>query len=599
MSGIVGYNGHKNSITMVMDGLNALEYRGYDSAGIAYQTCNRVEIIKINGKLKSLKNKIKNNITTNLGLGHIRWATSGRPSVINAHPHHIGKFTIVHNGIIENYMALKKILENENYKFKSETDTEVIAALLDKLYSEKNDILKVLNQIKKLLVGTYAIALICDDIPEAIYAIKKDSPLLIGYGNNENFIVSDLPAMLKHTKKYSVLSNNDIAEIKDKINIYNEKLEIIPKDILTYDGDIETAEKNGYEHFMLKEIYEEPKVIKNIVRLFLKFGAESLNNLPDFTHYQRLILVGSGSAYNAGLIGKKIIEKYSNFPISVERSSEFRYSDIYLDKNTLVIFISQSGETIDTLASLKKVKEENIPNLAIVNIMASSIAREADKVIDLKAGPEVAVTTTKAFLSQIAILSLMALNSAYKTKKISSKELDKIINDFEKLPKVLEETIDLNYKNIAKILAKNSVCFYTGRGIDYALSMEGALKLKEIAYINSICDPAGELKHSTISLINNKTPVIGVITDKKIASKTISNIKEVKARGAFVILIVTDNITEDLSCADRIIKVPTGNDFTQSIIATIPLQLISYETAKILKHNIDKPKNLAKAVIVE
>ena len=598
MSGIVGYKGQKNSINIILEALNTLEYKGYDGAGMAYMTSNRVEIVKVSGKLKGLKNKVKNNITTNMGIGHIRWATSGRPGVINTHPHHVGKFTIVHNGIIENYMSLKQILENENYHFKSETDSEVIAALLDKLYSEKNDILKVLAQVKKLLIGSYALVIICEDIKDTIYGIKKDSPLLIGYGNKENFIVSDLPSILPYTKKYSIIDNNDIVEINNQVNIYNEKLEIISKEILTYNDSLEKAEKNGYEHFMLKEIHEEANVIKNVIKPFIKYGAESLESLPDFTKYQRLILTGSGSAYNAALIGQKILEKYCPIPILAERASELRYSNIYLDKNSLVIFISQSGETADTLASLKKIKKENIDNIAIINIMASSIAREADKVIQLKAGAEMAVTTTKAFISQLAILNLMALNTAYKTHKINDKELAKIINEFENLPKLIMEVINLNYKGIAKILAKSNMCLYTGIGIDYALSMEGALKLREIAYINSICDPAGELKHGDISLINNKTPVIGIITDKKLANKTINNIKEVKARGAYVILIITDNITDEINWAAKIIKIPTSSSFTQNIIGAIPLQLISYETALILKHDIDKPKNLSKTVTV-
>ena len=600
MCGIIGYVGKKNAINVLIQSLEALEYRGYDSAGIAYGTCNRIEIIKTSGKIKNLKNKINPDIHSNIGIGHTRWATHGRPNDLNAHPHKIGKFTIVHNGIIENSETLKKLLIKENYKFKSETDSEVIAGLLDKLYSEKNDILNVLKQLKKLLIGSYALGILCDDIPGTIYAVRKDSPLIIGISDEGNFIASDVPAILKYTKKYMLLRSNEIAEINDKITVYNEKLEPINKEILIFDGNLEDAEKNGFDHFMLKEIYEEPKVIKETITPLLKFGMESLNDsFPNFKKYNKIQIIGCGSAYHAGLIGKSLIEKYGDMPVSVEVASEFRYQKVFLDKKTLVILISQSGETADTMASLRKVKELNIDTLAIVNVLSSSIAREADNVVYTKAGPEISVATTKAYLAQITILSLIALDIAYCKKIINDEKANQIIKSFEDLSKIIKEMIEIDYQDIAKDLYKHQTCFYIGRGIDYALSMEGSLKLKEISYINSICYPAGELKHGTISLIEDGTPVIAVITDKKIADKTISNIKEVKSRGAFVILIINDNIKVETEVADKIIRIPTTNDFTQSIITAIPLQLIGYETAKLLGRDIDKPKNLAKSVTVE
>ncbi len=600
MCGIIGYVGKKNAIQVLIESLEALEYRGYDSAGIAYQTCNRIEIIKASGKIKNLKNKINKDIHSNVGIGHTRWATHGKPNDLNAHPHKVGKFTIVHNGIIENSETLKNILIKEHYKFKSDTDTEVIAGLLDKLYSEKNDILNVLKQLKKLLIGSYALGILCDDIPGNIYAIRKDSPLIVGVSDSDNFIASDVPAILKYTKKYMLLGENEIAQINDTVTIYNEQLEAVNKEIFTFDGDLEDAEKNGFDHFMLKEIFEEPKVIKQTITPLLKFGIESLTeNMPNFTKYNKIQIIGCGSAYHAGLIGKHLIEKHGDIPVTVDVASEFRYQKIFLDKKTLVILISQSGETADTIASLRKVKELGIDTLAIVNVLASSLAREADNVLFTKAGPEISVATTKAFLAQITILSLIALNIANSKKLITSENTNKVIKAFEDLSKIVKESIEVDYTDIAKELSNHQTCFYIGRGIDYALSMEGSLKLKEISYINSICYPAGELKHGTISLIEEGTPVIAVVTDKKIADKTISNIKEVKARGAYIILIVADNIKVENKIADKIINIPTVNDFTQCVITTIPLQLIGYETAKILGRDIDKPKNLAKSVTVE
>ena len=600
MCGIVGYSGNKNAINVLLDGLKALEYRGYDSAGIAYRTCNRIEIIKASGKIVNLEKKLKKNTNSNMGIGHTRWATHGKPNETNSHPHRIGKFTIVHNGIIENYESLKKLLIQNGYKFKTETDSEVIAGLLDKLYSEKNDILKVIVELKKLLIGSYALGIICDDIPDKIYAVRKDSPLIIGIGDNENFIASDVPAILKYTNKYMILDDSEIAEINDKVNIYNDKLDIVFKEAITFEGNLEVAEKNGYEHFMLKEIHEQPEVIKNTVSPFLKNGLESLNdNMPDFGKYNKIDIIGCGSAYHAGLIGKSLIEKYADIPVNVYVASEYRYKKIFTDEQTLVILISQSGETADTLACLRKVHEMGINTLAIVNVVGSSLAREADKTIYTKAGPEISVATTKAYLAQITILSLIALAIGYNKKLISEKKALEIIDSYEKLPSIIEKLTCYDYKNIAKALYKKNNCFYIGRGIDYALSMEGSLKLKEISYITSGAYPAGELKHGTISLIEDGTNVIAIVTDKNIADKTISNIKEVKSRGAVITLIVADKIDDDFDFADYKVVTPSVNDFISPMVNAIPLQLIGYMTAKLKGCDIDKPKNLAKSVTVE
>ena len=600
MCGIVGYVGKKNAINVIIQSLEALEYRGYDSAGIAYLTCNRIEIVKASGKIQNLKNKLNTSINSNVGIGHTRWATHGKPNEINAHPHKVGKFTIVHNGIIENYENLKKLLEEDGYKFKSSTDTEIVAGLLDKLYSEKSDILKVLVQLKKLLIGSYALGILCDDMPNTIYAIRKDSPLIVGKGVNENFIASDVPAILKYTKNYMLINPDEIVVIDNNINVYNEHFHLVNKEILTFDGDLESAEKNGFEHFMLKEINEQPNVILDTIKPYLKFGIESLtSNMPNFNKYSKIQIIGCGSAYHAGLIGKSLIEKYCDIPVSVSVASEFRYNKIFTDKSTLVILISQSGETADTLASLRKVKDMGISTLAIVNVISSSIAREADNVIYTKAGPEISVATTKAYLAQAAVLSLIALNIAYNKKTITENKVLEILSDFEKIPNIIKTMIDYNYNNIIKGIYKHNTCFYIGRSIDYALSMEGSLKLKEISYINSICYPAGELKHGTISLIDEGTPVIAIVTDKKIADKTISNIKEVKARGAYTIIITTDNMNKNFGFADNVIKVPTVNEFLQFMPVVIPMQLIGYLVAKKLGRDIDKPKNLAKSVTVE
>jgi len=595
MCGIIGYVGKKNAVNILLSGLKALEYRGYDSSGIAYYD-KEFKIIKTKGKIKNLEFKTKG-LNSKIGIGHTRWATHGKPNEKNAHPHRVGKFTIVHNGIIENYDSLKKLLISDDYKFKSDTDTEVVAALLDKFYKEKPDILKVISEARKLLIGSYALGILCDDYKDTIFAIRKDSPLIIGYGEKEGFIASDVPAILKFTNKYSLIEPDEIVEINNKIKIYDGNFNIKEKEILTFEGSFEEAEKDGYEHFMLKEIHEEPHVFKNATIPFLKFGIESLMQ-KDFSKYTNIDIIGCGSAHHAGLVGKSLIEKYG-IPVNIYVASEYRYQKNFTDKNSLVILISQSGETADTLACLRKVKEDGIDTLGIVNVVGSSIAREADDVIYIKAGPEISVATTKAYFAQIAILGLIALNIGYSNGHITESVLNKILKEYPTFQDLIEKVINYDYKKIAKNIYKNDSIFFIGRQIDYSICMEGALKLKEISYINSIAYPAGELKHGTISLIDKGTPVFAVITEKIIADKTISNIKEVLSRGAKVILIISEDLDSDFDFINYKITVPTTIDILKPLLVTIPLQLMAYEIAKLRGCDIDTPKNLAKSVTVE
>lgn len=589
MCGITGYIGkNKKAINVVTNGLEALEYRGYDSAGIAYVLDNKVNVIKEQGKIVNLKSKIDFNIQSNLAIGHTRWATHGEPNKINSHPHAQGKFTIVHNGIIENYLELKQELMENGYKFISSTDTEVACAYIDYLYKKNNDILKTLNEASTIFRGSYAFGIICEDDLNNLYAMRKTSPLIIATGKNENYIASDVPAILRYTNKYMLLDDYEIAKISnDNIEIYNQDLKLVKKQILEFEGSFESSMKCGYEHFMLKEIHEEPTVFLNTINAY--FDGE-FKNIPDLTKYNNIHIVACGSAYHTGLVGKYLIEKYANIPVYVEVASEYRYKHNFYDKNTLVILVSQSGETADTLASLRMVKEEGIDTLSIVNVVGSSIARESKYVIYTKAGCEIAVATTKAYLAQITVFALLTM---YLTNNKSKEILDTI----KDIPNILETSVNMDYKNIANEIYQNQNIFFIGRGIDYAISMEGSLKLKEISYINSVAYQAGELKHGTISLIEKNTPVIAICTDESLLEKTISNIKEVKARGAKVIFITTSDIEGDFY--DYKINIPKVNMLFQPIVTIIPLQLLSYEVAKLNGCDIDKPRNLAKSVTVE
>lgn len=604
MCGIVGYIGKDKCQEVLINGLKELEYRGYDSAGLAYVFNDELIITKKKGKIIELE-KVLEKHYSNLGIGHTRWATHGIPSEINSHPHKSGKVTIVHNGIIENYASIKEELIKEGFTFKSETDTEVAATLLNNLYSKTNDMLEAMKLFERKVRGAYALGIINDDDFNTLYAIKKASPLIVGIGNNENFIASDVPAILKYTNKYTTLNDGDMAIIKtNSINYYDINGKRIDKEIKTFEKELGDSDKHGYEHFMLKEIHEQPEVIKNTISPFLEDGIHSLlDKMPDFSKYNKIIIVACGSAMHAGLIGKNEIEELANIPVEVEIASEFRYKKLFIDENSLVIAISQSGETADTLAAVKIAKEMKATTLGIINRVDSTIARNTDYVFYTKAGIEKAVATTKAYSAQIAILSLIALNIAIRNKLINDIETNNIIESIKTLPTKIESLLTeekiKEIKNIANKLYQKEDMYFIGRNVDYALCMEGALKLKEISYIHSEAYAAGELKHGTISLIEEGTPVISVITDEKIAEKTVSNIKEVKSRGANTILVTNEENDNNYDCIDNKVIIPTTHKLFEPILAVIPLQTLAYEVAKLRGCDIDQPKNLAKSVTVE
>ena len=605
MCGIIGYVGKNNCLNVLINGLKSLEYRGYDSSGIAYNQNNKIKIIKSTGKVQELENKIDKKITSDVGIGHTRWATHGIPNEVNAHPHHQGITTLVHNGIIENYIELKKEL-SKYYQFKSDTDTEVAAALIDFLAKDK-DKLNALKEAMKKIIGSYALAIIFDDEPNIIYAIRKNSPMIIANKDNESFIASDIAAILNYTNKYYLLDEGEIAKLShDGLSIYNNDLKVISKKENIYQGTINDIMKNGYEHFMLKEIHDEITVYENIVKsYFPNYNIEELiNNFPNFSKYEKIKIIGCGSAYHAGMVAKNILENFANIETTVEMASEYRYERIFPNKKELIILISQSGETADTLEALRIAKKNNIDTLAIVNVNESSIARESNKVIYCLAGCEIAVATTKAYLAQVLILSLIAIVIAYNKKIANKEEVNLYLKDIKKL---IKETKDIlnnqnSYQDLAKKIYQNNTIFFIGRGIDYSLCMEASLKMKEISYIHSEAYPAGELKHGTISLIEEGTPVIGIITDINIASKTISNLKETKARGSKIIIITTENIFKKYlndKFYEDIIIIKDIDNLYQSLITITPLQLLSYYVAKLRGEDIDKPRNLAKSVTVE
>ena len=603
MCGIIGYVGSNRCLQVIIDGLERLEYRGYDSAGIAFVKNSKLEIEKEKGKIANLKSKLNFKTESNLGIGHTRWATHGEPNYVNSHPHKVGKIAIVHNGIIENYIDLKKELIEDGYSFKSDTDTEVACALLDHIYNETESMEQTISIFKEKAIGAYALGIICDDHLNHLYAVKKDSPLIIAIGDKENYIASDVPAILKYTNKYIILDDGEFAKMSnERVIVYDRNADIVKKDIKTFEGSSNVIDKNGYEHYMLKEIFEEPEIIKATALPYIENGVKSLKeNMPNFSKYERIDIVACGSAMHAGLVGKSLIEEFANVPTNIEVASEYRYKKLFLNSKVLVIVVSQSGETADTLAALKVAKEAGADTLGIINVVGSTISRNADMVLYTKAGTEIAVATTKAYSAQVTVLSLIAMNMAVNNGSMSDKEADSIISCIRKLPTNIQSVLNEHeeYKNIAKKLYKYNDVFFIGRNIDYALAMEGSLKLKEISYINSQCYPAGELKHGTISLIEKGTPVIAIVTEAKIAEKTISNIKECKARGANVTLIITEDLDITDNFYDQKVVIPKTNKLIESVLTVVPLQLISYEIAKYRKCDIDKPKNLAKSVTVE
>ena len=590
MCGIIGYNGKKNAIPILIEGLKKLEYRGYDSSGIAYFIDNQIKIFKEKGRISELEKLLVDDKPT-IGIGHTRWATHGKPSKINAHPHRVGKVTLVHNGIIENYNVLKEELKKKGYQFQSETDTEVATALIDSLYQENNNKLEILEEAKNLLKGSYAFVIMFDDCKDTLYALREGSPLIVAKSKEGNLVASDIPAILEYTRDYYLLEQEIAIITKDDIKFYLNHEEV-KKDMLTFTHDIKTASKDGYQHFMLKEIHEQPTLIKN----YLDYYFNNLELIPDISKYEKIYIVACGSAYHAGLIGAYLIEKYGNIEVKVEIASEFRYKKNFLTSNSLVILVSQSGETADTIASLRLAKENKAYTLGIVNVVGSTIARESDQVIYINAGCEIAVATTKAFTLQVLTFSMLA----YKLlKKNDSKLSQEVFLDYQVLSDEVNKLLNFNYQEIAKKIAKHHDVFFIGRLIDYYLALEGSLKLKEISYIHSETYAAGELKHGTISLIEEGTPVISILTDITIYEKTISNIKETKARGAYSLVIARDNLNINQDIYDDVIKIPNLSDLVTCILTVVPLQLLAYYVALELKYDIDKPRNLAKSVTVE
>ena len=587
MCGIVGYKGKQQPKDILLEGLKNLEYRGYDSSGIALKDGKDIQIIRSVGKISSLEEKVNNEklIEAYMGIAHTRWATHGVPSVENAHPHKVGKVTLVHNGIIENASELKEELLKDKVVFNSETDTEVACAIVNKYYD--GDPIKAINKAIKELKGSYAFCIFFED-SDKLYAVRKDSPLIVGYGEDEVYVASDIAAIINYTNKYSLIDENEIVEISDKVNItLNGK--VVKKDVLTATITADSKDKCGYEHYMLKEIMEEPVVLEKTLKPYV----ENLDKLPDLTEYEEIHIVACGSAMYAGMIGKTLIEENSNLRVTVEVASEYRYKKVIYDRKTLVILISQSGETADTIAAMRKAKMAGIETLAIVNVVGSTIARESGSQIFIEAGPEIAVATTKAYMLQVAILSLLA----YKAALSCGLEDMNVMEEIKKIPRMVREILDRrdDYLEIAKDIYERDDIFFIGRKIDYAVSMEGSLKLKEVSYIHSEAYQAGELKHGTISLVDEGTPVISIITDKDIKEKTISNVQEVKARGAKCIIVSNEEITG----YDHLIQVPKMSDFFQPLVVVPCLQLIAYEVAKLRGCDIDKPKNLAKSVTVE
>ena len=606
MCGIVGYVGKRSAQDVLLDGLEKLEYRGYDSAGVALAQEGGIRVVKSKGRLDALRQKlaVPALAESSCGIGHTRWATHGEPSDVNSHPHSTPRVSIVHNGIIENYGALKERLAARGYTFESETDTEVLVKLIDSCYH--GEPLQALHEALGMVRGSYALAVLFKDFPDTIFAVKKESPLIVGWGEGENFVASDIPALLKYTRDYSVLEEGDLAVVTAQgIRFYNAFGEPVERQRLTADWDQEAAEKGGYPHFMLKEINEQPAAITATVSPRVEDGLPDLR-IPELTD-ERLRSIGTvhlvacGTAMHAGMVGKVAIETLARVPAEVDIASEFRYRDPILNKDDLVIIISQSGETSDTLAALKLAKSRGVPVLAIVNVVGSSIARAADYVLYTYAGPEIAVASTKAYVVQMCVLYLFALRLAYARGKLEEAETKRLTAELLRAGEVIKPRLDdcEQIKYLASRFVNTQSCFFIGRGFDYALSLEGSLKLKEISYVHSDAYAAGELKHGTISLITDGVPVIALATQKQVYEKTISNARETKSRGARVILFTTKDTVVPEGVADYIVRLDEYEDLLMPLQLIVPLQLFAYYMAVLRGCDVDKPRNLAKSVTVE
>ena len=606
MCGIVGYVGKRNAQNVLLDGLEKLEYRGYDSAGVALALDGGIRVVKSKGRLAELRKKLELQALakSGCGIGHTRWATHGEPSDVNSHPHSTPRVSIVHNGIIENYGILKERLIAKGYTFESETDTEVLVKLIDSCY--EGEPLQAIHEALSMVRGSYALAVLFRDFPDTVFAVKRESPLIVGWGEGENFVASDIPALLKYTRRYSVLEEGDLAVVtREGIRFYNEFAEPVEREVLTADWDMEAAEKGGYPHFMLKEINEQPAAITATVSPRVENGLPDLR-IPELSDEKlrgigTIHLVACGTAMHAGMVGKSAIEALARVPAEVDIASEFRYRDPILNKNDLVIIISQSGETSDTLAALKLAKSRGVPVLAIVNVVGSSIARAADYVLYTYAGPEIAVASTKAYMVQMCVLYLFALRLAYARGAQTEAETRRLTAELLRASEVIKPRLAdcEQIKYLASRFVNTQSCFFIGRGFDYSLSLEGSLKLKEISYVHSDAYAAGELKHGTISLITDGVPVIALATQKKVYEKTISNVKETKSRGAKVLLFTTKDAVVPDGVADYVVRLDDYDDLLMPLQLIVPLQLFAYYMAVLRGCDVDKPRNLAKSVTVE
>ena len=609
MCGIVGYVGDRQAAEFLLDGLSKLEYRGYDSAGIAVYDGENIRVEKSVGRLAALRDKIKGNIPVgSLGIGHTRWATHGRPSDVNSHPHtdcH-GDFAIVHNGIIENYLSLKEELIAKGHAFKSETDTEVVVHLLEEVYT--GDFVAAVRAVLERVEGSYALVFMSRRHPDLLICTKQDNPLIIGLGEGENFIASDIPAIISKTRRTYILADGEVAIVrKDAVEVTNHLGAPVPKKVFEVTWNAEAAEKGGYEHFMLKEIHEQPKAVRDTMSQRITADKKSITfeelawDANYLNSFNKIYIVACGTAYHAGLVGKYYIEKLARVLVEVDVASEFRYRDPIVDEHTLLIVVSQSGETSDTLAALKESKRRGAKTLAITNVVGSSIAREADQVVYTWAGPEIAVASTKAYTTQLVLFFMLALYMAEIKKSIAAECTAQLVAQLHEIPAQVSEILsDVDpIKTFAKQYGFNEDVFYIGRGLDYAVSLEGALKLKEISYIHAEAYAAGELKHGTLALIVEGVPVIALATQRNVYEKTLSNIKEVKARDAVVIGIAAEGDTELEKYVDHVMHVPATDEFIMPILSVIPLQLLAYYAAITRGCDVDKPRNLAKSVTVE
>ena len=606
MCGIVGYVGKRNAQNVLLDGLEKLEYRGYDSAGVALALEGGIRVVKSKGRLAELRKKLELQALaeSRCGIGHTRWATHGEPSDVNSHPHSTPRVSIVHNGIIENYGILKERLVAKGYTFESETDTEVLVKLIDNCY--EGEPLKALHEALGMVRGSYALAVLFKDFPDTVFAVKRESPLIVGWGEGENFVASDIPALLKYTRKYSVLEEGDLAVVTaGSIQFYNEFAEPVEREVLTADWDMEAAEKGGYPHFMLKEINEQPAAITATVSPRVENGLPDLR-IPELSDevlrgIGTIHLVACGTAMHAGMVGKAAIEALARVPAEVDIASEFRYRNPILRPNDLVIIISQSGETSDTLAALKLAKSRGVPVLAIVNVVGSSIARAADYMLYTYAGPEIAVASTKAYTVQMCVLYLFAFRLALARGEQTEAEIRRLTAELLRASEVIKPRLAdcEQIKYLASRFVNTQSCFFIGRGFDYSLSLEGSLKLKEISYVHSDAYAAGELKHGTISLITEGVPVIALATQKQVYEKTISNAKETKSRGAKVLLFTTKDAVVPEGVADYVVRLDDYDDLLMPLQLIVPLQLFAYYMAVLRGCDVDKPRNLAKSVTVE